>query len=79
MNLNFSKISNNNSLTTKNKHYTDLCRVINWLFITLVLVSYKNACIYLEQAFFYLVVCIKDKTAVLKALGCSTFTTCPQF
>jgi hypothetical protein len=68
-------MSNNNSLTAIHQHYIDLCSVINWLFITLVLVSYKNACIYLEQAFFYGVVCIKDKTAVLKALGCSTLTT----
>jgi hypothetical protein len=52
VNLNFSKLSNNNSLTAKQQKYTDLCNVINWLFITLVLVSYKNACIYMIQAFF---------------------------
>jgi hypothetical protein len=40
-NLTYLQQSNNKSLTTKKGKVYDLCRVINWLFIIMVLVSKK--------------------------------------
>lgn len=74
-NLTYCQQSNNTILTTKQELLSDLCRVINWLFIILVLVSYKNAGVLLDTGIFYFVVFINERTAALKALGCSTFTT----
>jgi hypothetical protein len=71
--------TNNKILTALNLALYDLCRVIDWLFIIMVLVSKKNVCVYDAGIFFYLYPPKKERTVLLKAIGCSTFTTCPQF
>jgi hypothetical protein len=51
-NLTYIQQSNNKILTAKRSVMCDLCRVINWLFIILVLVSKKIAGILRMPAFF---------------------------
>jgi hypothetical protein len=45
----------------------------------LVLVSKKNVDSFGASAFFYAIILIKESTSELNKIGCSTFTTCPEF
>ena len=68
--------TNNISLTAKKGKLSDLCSVINWLFIILVRLVSKKLSMSLDVGiFFYSIEPINDKTSLLKTIGCSTLTT----
>ena len=78
-NLTFVQQSNNNNLTIIYMFKFYFCQIINWLFIIKVWLVKTKKSTFNYVGFFYLIVLIKLTTTLLNALGCSTFTTWPQF
>ena len=79
--INLTKLqqTNNITLTVIGSLSAYFCNRNELVTRYLVLVSKRNVDSLGASAFFYAIILIKESTSELNKIGCSTFTTCPEF